>query len=69
MDPPAMYDVYLKRDDPTLRVATPEGGGLPAHLLAIEWELLPAGASPVCDDAEDDIEELGFCFFRVVGLQ
>lgn len=62
-----MFDVYLKRDDPNWRVATPEGAGLPAHLVAAEWELLPAGASPVSDDADDDIEEFGFCLYRLVG--
>ena len=65
----AMYDVYLKRTDSSWRCATAEGAGLPAHLMPSEWELLPAGISPVSDHAEEDIEEYGFCFFRLVGLQ
>ena len=28
-----------------------------------------AGTSPVSDKAEEDIEEFGFCFYRLVGLQ
>ena len=46
-----------------------KGAGLPSHLVPSEWQLLPAGASPVSDHAEEDIEEFGFCFFRLVGLQ
>jgi hypothetical protein len=65
----AMFNVYLKRDDPTLRVATPRGAGLPVPLVPSEWVLLPAGASPVSDHADEDSEEFGFCFFRLVGLQ
>jgi len=64
-----MFDVYLKREDPTWRCATEEGAGLPAHLVPNEWELLPVGASPVSDKADEDIEEFGFCLYRVVGLQ
>jgi hypothetical protein len=64
-----MYDVYLKREDPTLRVATAESAGLPAPLVPSEWELLAAGALPVSDHADEDIDEFGFCFFRLVGLQ
>ena len=64
-----MFDVYLKRKDTSWRCATVEGAGLPAHLVPSEWELLPAGTSPVSDHAEEDIEEFGFCLYRLVGLQ
>jgi hypothetical protein len=64
-----MYDVYFNREDPSWRVATPAGAGLPAHLLPSEWELMPPSTSPISDAVEDDIEEHGFCLYRVVGLQ
>ena len=59
----------LARRDLSWRCATPEGAGLPSHLVPSEWELLHAGASPVSDHAEEDIEEFGFCLYRLVGLQ
>jgi hypothetical protein len=62
----AVYDVYVKKDDRSLRIATRKGTGLPSHVITGEWELTPSGASQVIDDAEDDIEARGFCFYRLV---
>jgi hypothetical protein len=38
-------------------------------LAPSEWELLAAAASPVSDKAEEDVEEFGFCLYRLAGLQ
>jgi hypothetical protein len=61
----AVFDVYVKIDDRSLRIATRKGTGLPSHVIASEWVLMPSGASQVIDDAEDDIEARGFCFYRL----
>jgi hypothetical protein len=62
----ALFDVHMKKDDRSLRIATRKGAGLPYHVIASEWELMPSGASQLIDDAEDDIEARGFCFCRLV---
>ena len=62
----AVYDVYVKKDDRSLRIATRKGTGLPSHVITGEWELTPSGTSQVIDYAEDDIEARGFCFYCLV---
>ncbi|MEH2482042.1 hypothetical protein V1282_005399 [Nitrobacteraceae bacterium AZCC 2146] len=59
------YDVYAKKADATLRIATAPGAGLPAHLKAKDWSLMAAGSSPVHTDARRDIGVHGYCFFQV----
>jgi hypothetical protein len=61
-----LYDVYRKKADPSERMATRPGAGLPRHVDPDEWELMPAGTSQITDDAEEDIEARGFCYFKLV---
>ena len=61
-----MKDVYRDRCDPTLRIATLLDAGLPRHVDAEDWELMPAGTSQIIDDADADIEAWGFCLFKLV---
>ncbi len=61
-----MKDVYHDKCDPTLRIATLLGAGLPSHVDAEDWELMPAGTSQIIDDADADIEAWGFCLFKMV---
>jgi len=42
------------------------GAGLPGHVDANDWELMPSGTSQIIEDAADDIEARGFCFFQLV---
>jgi hypothetical protein len=59
------FDVYRSKTDPSLRIATAADAGLPAHIKAKDWTLLPAGASPLHSDAARDIGVNGYCFFQV----
>jgi hypothetical protein len=61
-----IYDVYRKKKQPMERMATLHGAGLPSHLDPKDWELMPAGTSPVIDDAADDIAARGFCYFTLI---
>jgi hypothetical protein len=61
-----MYDVYRKKTQPMERMATLPGAGLPSHADPKDWELIPAGMSPVIDDAADDIAARGFCCFKLI---
>jgi hypothetical protein len=59
------YDVYASKADATLRIATAPGAGLPAHLKAKDWKLMPAGTSPLHSDAYRDVGIKGYCFFQI----
>jgi hypothetical protein len=60
------YDVYAHKNDRDLRIAVPHGAGLPAHVVASEWELMQPGSSQIIEEADEDIEARGFCFFKLV---
>ena len=59
------FDVYAKKADATLRVATAPGAGLPSHFKAKEWTLMRVGPSPLHTDTRRDIGVNGYCFFQV----
>jgi hypothetical protein len=61
-----VYDVYRGTSDPTLRLATMPGAGLPAHLKRKDWVLMPAGKSPLHSDVDRDVGARGYCFFQLV---
>jgi hypothetical protein len=66
MSDKTIYDIYRGTNDPTLRLATLPGAGLPAHLKRKDWVLMPAAKSPVHSDAACDVAAQGYCFFQVV---
>jgi hypothetical protein len=59
------YDVYRGTTDPTLRLATMPGAGLPAHVKRKDWVLMPKGKSILHTDADRDVAVYGYCFFQV----
>lgn len=61
-----MFDVYKNKRDPAERMATAPGAGLPDHVTARELELMPAGASQIIEDVEEDIAARGFCHFKLL---
>lgn len=60
------YNVYQGKKDPSLRMATRPGAGLPRHVHSRDWVLMPSGSSQLIDDRDEDIEARGFCFFKLV---
>ena len=65
-------DVYRGTTDTTLRMYVEEGAGLPGHVLASEWALLPEkdwGQSEFAmaydDDVAADIEGRGFSLIKL----
>jgi hypothetical protein len=60
------HDVYQGTADSSLRMATRPGAGLPSHVSAKDWKLMPAGTSQLIDDVDVDIAARGFCFFKLV---
>jgi hypothetical protein len=58
------YDIYQATADSSLRMATRPGSGLPNHVEPEDWELMPAGTSPLIDDIDVDIADRGFLFFQ-----
>jgi hypothetical protein len=64
---PIAYDVYRGTKDPTLRLATMPGAGLPSHSSKKDWQLMSQHtAQHLHTDAPKDIGVRGYCFFRVV---
>jgi hypothetical protein len=59
------YDVYRGTTDPTLRLATMPGAGLPAHVKRKDWVLMPKGKSILHTDADRDVAVYGYCYFQV----
>jgi len=59
------YDVYRGTTDPTLRLATMPGAGLPAHVKRKDWVLLPKGKSILHTEVHRDVAVKGYCFFQV----
>ena len=59
------YDVYRGTTDPTLRLATMPGAGLPAHVKRKDWVLLPKGKSILHTEVYRDVAVKGYCFFQV----
>jgi hypothetical protein len=60
------FDVYRGTADPTLRLATMPGAGLPAHLKREDWMLMRRGKSLVHSDTARDVALQGYCYFQVV---
>jgi hypothetical protein len=63
------YDVYRGATDPTLRLATKPGAGLPAHVKRKDWVLMSKGKSPLHSDVDRDVAVQGYCFFQLVENQ
>jgi hypothetical protein len=59
------FDVY-RGTKAALRMATEPGAGLPAHVRARDWKIMPAESSQLIEDAAEDIAARGFCFFKLV---
>ncbi len=62
----ANFDVYKGSVESNLRMATAIGAGLPPHVKSEDWILMERGLSQVIEDAEEDIEARGFCFYKLV---
>lgn len=61
------FDLYRSKSEPTARLATAPGVGLPARPIGPDdWLLMPPGVYPVHEDTAADIAKQGFCFFRNV---
>jgi hypothetical protein len=59
------YDVYRGTSDPSLRLATMPGAGLPAHVKRKDWVLMPKGKSILHTEADRDVAVKGYCFFQI----
>jgi hypothetical protein len=57
------YDVYRGTSDPSLRLATMPGAGLPAHVKRKDWVLMPKGKS--IPEADRDVAVKGYCVFQI----
>lgn len=60
------YDVYRGTANRTLRLATMQGAGLPAHFKRKDWVLMPKVKSPLHSDTDQDIAAKGYCLFQLV---
>jgi hypothetical protein len=58
-------DVYRGKQDNTLRLIVRTGHGVPDHLNANEWELLPHGTRPLVKGIGGDIRARGFGLYKV----
>jgi hypothetical protein len=65
---PLVCDVYRGTKDPSLRIATLPGAGLPAHVKKKDWTLMSQqpNAQQLHTDVERDIGAQGYCFFQIV---
>jgi hypothetical protein len=62
-----VYDVYRGKRDPSLRVATMPGAGLPNHFSKKDWILMPRQiVQHLHTDAARDIGVQGYCFFQLI---
>jgi hypothetical protein len=61
-----MFDTYEHKRHRGERLATRPGAGLPDHVSARDWTLMPAGLSQIMDDVEDDIAARGFSYFQML---
>jgi hypothetical protein len=63
-----MYDVYRSKKDPSERMVTLQGAGLPDHVEPNDWEPLSAEAEMYDDDpdAAADVKARGFYYFKLV---
>jgi hypothetical protein len=59
------YDVYRGTSDPSLRLATMPGAGLPAHVKRKDWVLMPKGKSILHTEADRDVAVKGYCVFQI----
>jgi hypothetical protein len=60
------YDVYQEKNDPFVRMAVRPGAGLPSHVEAKDWEIMPSGTSQIPDFVPQDIDARGFSYFKLV---
>jgi hypothetical protein len=63
--PKQTFDVYRKRTDPTLRLATPLGAGVPGQFTSKDWTLMKE-ASLLHSDVPRDLAAKGYCYFQVI---
>lgn len=64
-NPKQTFDVYCKRTDPTLRLATAPGARLPRQFSPKNWTLIKE-PSLLHSDATRDIAIKGYCYFQVL---
>jgi hypothetical protein len=63
--PKQTFDIYRKRSNSTLRVATALGSGLPHQFPAKDWTLVKE-PSVLHSDKTMDIAVKGDCYFQLV---
>jgi hypothetical protein len=63
--PKQTFDVYRKRTDPTLRIATTPGAGVPPSFPSKDWTLMKE-ASLLHSDVPRDVAKKGYCYFQVL---
>jgi len=63
--PKQTFDVYRKRTNPTLRLATKPGAGLPQNFLAKDWTLMKE-PSLLHSDVPKDVGVKGYCYFQIL---
>jgi hypothetical protein len=63
--PKQAFDVYRKKTNSTLRLATAPGAGLPRQFPVKEW-ILTKEPSTLHSDATKDVAVKGYCYFQVL---
>jgi len=64
-----MFDVYKCKADPSLRIATEKGVGLPSHVVTTQWEITGEPPQIDSDYLKEDIQERGLCLYKLVGVK
>jgi hypothetical protein len=59
------FDIYRKRTNPTLRLATKPGDRLPRQFPAKDWTLMK-GPCVLHTDVSNDVRIKGYCYFQVL---
>jgi hypothetical protein len=66
-----MFDLYISKADPSERLATRPGAGLPAHVSPRQWQLMLKVPLEehigliVNEDIQEDIAACGFSYFAM----
>jgi hypothetical protein len=63
--PKQTFDIYRKRANPSLRLATEKGARLPSQFRAAQWTLMKE-ASVLHSDISKDVATKGYCYFQVL---
>jgi hypothetical protein len=59
------FDVYRKKTNSALRLATARGAGLPGLFDSNDW-ILMTEPSVLHSDVPEDVVTKGYCFFQLV---